>query len=107
MKPGMQVRLEQASINGFKSAMQKFLPHYFNTDLNLPKEYKYEFGMFPGMFFDWLSYKIEWTDITYTTADLDIKDVKVRLSKATSMFSTNSLIKVSFPAIKKWEIDAN
>ena len=99
MKPGMQVRLEQASIDGFRSAMQKFLPHYFNTDLNLPKEYKYEFGMF----FDFYSYKVEWTNITYTAADLDIKDVKVILSKGAGI----PLIKVDFPALKKWEIDAN
>lgn len=55
------------------------------------------------MFFDWLSYKVEWTDITYTSADLDIKDVKVILSKGAGI----PLIKVDFPALKKWEIHAN
>lgn len=55
------------------------------------------------MLFDWLSYKVEWTNITYTTADLDIKDVKVILSKGAGL----SLIKVDFPALKKWEITAN
>lgn len=55
------------------------------------------------MFFDFLSYKVEWKNITYTAADLDIKDVKVVLSKGAGI----PLIKVDFPALKKWKIEAN
>merc|ERR1740117_2832690 len=93
------IRLEQKSIDSFKMAMQKFFPHYMNMDLNLPKEYKYEFGMF----LDILSYKVEWTNITYTNADLDIKDMKINLTTA----HDTPMVKVNLPAFKKWEIDAH
>ena len=69
-----------------------------NNDLQLPTEYHYEFGMF----FDLLSWKVDWTDITYKDVQLDIKDVKFNLTRGFGL----SLIKVDFPAIKQWEIDA-
>lgn len=65
---GMQLRLEQASVDSFKKAMQAFFPHYLNVDLQLPTEYHYTVGLF----LDFLSYKIDWTDIKYDSADLDI-----------------------------------
>jgi hypothetical protein len=46
--------------------MARFLPEYVNTDLNLPSTYHYEFGLF----FEMLSYEVDWTNITYTDIDL-------------------------------------
>ena len=61
MNPGMQIRLEQKTLNTLKKSMEQFLPQYVNTDLKLPTEYHYEFGMF----LDILTWKVDWTDITY------------------------------------------
>jgi len=71
MNPGMILRLEENSIHGFKNAMEDFLPHYINTDMNLPTSYNYTFGLF----FDLLYWDMKWTNITYNPIDLDIKDV--------------------------------
>ena len=68
MNPGMQLRLEQKTLDAFQLAMADFLPKYVNTDLNLPTEYHYEFGLFLEI----LSYEIDWTNITYTKIDLDV-----------------------------------
>lgn len=73
MNPGMILRLEQSSVNSFKRAMEQFLPHYINVDLDLPKSYHYEFGLF----FNLLQWKIDWTDIEYSNVDLDIADVQI------------------------------
>ncbi len=73
MNPGMIVRLEQSSINSVKRAMEEFLPHYINVDLDLPQTYHYEFGLF----FNLLQWKITWTDIEWSNVDLDIADVKI------------------------------
>ena len=61
MNPGMQLRLEQQTINAFKKAMETFLPHYINVDMQLPTTYHYEFGLF----FNLLKWKINWTNIEY------------------------------------------
>lgn len=79
--------------------MEKFLPKYVNTDLDLPTEYHYEFGMFLNI----LSWKVNWSDITYSSVDLDVADIKLILARNYDI----SLIKFDFPAIKHWEIDAN
>ena len=79
--------------------MEMFLPKYVNNDLDLPTEYHYEFGMF----LDILTWKVHWTNITYKKVDLDIADVYINLTRGYDL----SLIKVDFPAIKSWEIDAN
>ena len=99
MNPGMILRLEQATINSFKRAMEEFLPHYINVDLSLPKTYHYEFALF----FNLLQWKITWTDIEYSNVDLDIADVKINLSRNFD----KSLVSVKFPAVKHWEIDAH
>lgn len=64
----------------------------------LPNTYHYEFGLF----FDLLSYAVDWTDITYSDIDLDVGDVKLELTRGYDL----SLVKFDFPAVKKWEIDA-
>lgn len=78
--------------------MEEFLPHYINVDYKFPEEFHYQFNLF----FNLLQYKIHWTNITYTEADLDISDVKIDLTRG----EDHSLMKVEFPAIKHWEISA-
>jgi hypothetical protein len=95
----MQLRLEQASVDGMKKAMAAFFPHYLNVDLQLPKEYHYTVGLF----LDFLSYKIDWTDITYDSADLDIQDTKIHFTRGYDL----SLLNVVCPAVKSWKISAN
>lgn len=98
MNPGMQMRLEQKTVNTLKTSMEQFLPKYVNTNLNMPTEYHYEFGMF----LDILTWKVDWTDISYKEVNLDVADVKLNFTRGYDL----SLIKVDFPAIKAWEIDA-
>jgi hypothetical protein len=98
MNPGMQLRMEQKTLDAFKKSMQRFLPQYVNHELPLPSTYHYDFGLF----FDLLSYQVDWTDITYTDIDLDVAGVKLELTRGYDL----SLIKFDFPAVKKWEIDA-
>jgi hypothetical protein len=54
------------------------------------------------MFLDILTWKVDWTDITYKEVTLDVADVKFNLTRGYD----KSLIKVDFPAIKQWEVDA-
>lgn len=98
MNPGIILRMEQASINSAKRAMEEFLPHFINVDLNLPDHYHYEFGLF----FNLLHWKIDWSNIEYSKVDLDIADVQIELTRSFD----KSLMNVKFPAIKHWEIDA-
>jgi hypothetical protein len=98
MYPGMMVRLEQQTLDSMKTVLQKFLPKYVNEGLKMPDHYHFEFGLLH----DLLTWKIDWTDITYTPVDLDIEDVKFELTRGYDI----SLIKFDFPAIKHWEVDA-
>jgi len=58
MLPGMMLRLDQPSINAFKNAMAKFMPHFFNVDLKLAKSYAYNFN-----FFEFFNYNITWDNV--------------------------------------------
>lgn len=73
MNPGMQLRIRERQMDAFKMAMSRFLPYYLNVDMQLPTEYSYHIDMF----MDILSWDIDWKNITYTKADLDIKDIKL------------------------------
>ena len=98
MNPGMQIRLEQTTIESFRRAMEEFLPTFMDVRENtfFPSELHYEFGIL----FDMLHYKIDWTDIHYGPVDLDIADVRVWLHRNFG----KALLKVRFPALKHWEI---
>jgi len=74
MNPGMQLRVRSQQLESFKKAMQNFFPHYLNVDYDLPKTYSYEVDMF----FDLLTWDVEWTNITYAKAELDIKDIMTK-----------------------------
>lgn len=82
--------------------MAQFLPHYINTDLQLPTEFNFDFGLGDylwGLF----KYHLEWTDVKYDQGTWDFVDVIVSISRKLNV----PLIRVKFPAIKKWEITAN
>ena len=63
-----------------------------------PKHFHYEILPKWGV----LGWIIDWTDITYSDIDLDVEDVKIELTEGYDF----PLMKVDFPAIKDWEIDA-
>ena len=76
MNPGIQVRLEEQTINQMKKAMSRFLPQYFNSgDLNLPTEEEFHFTLF----LEFLTWQYKLTNIEYYNATLDIKDVDIEL----------------------------
>ena len=77
MNPGIMVRLEQNTINQFKNAMEQFLPHYMNFDVNLPHEYHNKFNLF----FDSFRMSLDWNNITYSDVDLDIADIQLELKR--------------------------
>ena len=75
--------------------MEKFLPDYLNYDMKLPHEYSYNFEWLVGL----IKWSIMWKNINYKQVDLDVQDVQVALKQ--------QLLSVKFPALKKWEIDAD
>jgi hypothetical protein len=90
MNPGMRVRLEESTINAMKGNLQRFLPRYIPVDKDLPTEYSYKMTYF--YIFSWT---FEWTKIKYNVPTLDMKDVKVELTRETEY----PHIKIKFPAI--------
>jgi hypothetical protein len=64
----------------------------------MPEKLHYEFGFFFGLF----NWKIDWTEITANEPELDIKDIKLNFTHKYDF----ALVKLDFPAIKHWEIDA-
>ena len=99
MRPGMQLRVEQRTIDSFKRAMESFLPHYFNFDMNFPSEYHYHFSTF----FDMIAWEFDWNNIKYSHAELDIADTVVAFEDHIDQH----VLRVRFPAVKHWEISAN
>ena len=98
MRPGMMLRLDKNSINGFKNAMAEFLPHYLNVDLQLPREYSYDLKLLGYV------YKFKWTNIKYSRIKLDIKDISISMQRTSKHFSE---VSVDLPAIKDWKITAD
>lgn len=100
MNPGMQIRLEQATVEGLKKAMARFLPRFIKYDVKLPTELEYRFDSGIGL----LDWHFRWTNIQYSQPQLDILDCQVN-------FTTNKNwnvpeVKIDFPAIESWEITA-
>lgn len=79
--------------------MAKFLPYYLNVDMDLPSEYSYHVDMFFKLF----NWDIKWSDISYTNANLDIKDIQVKFVRP----HDRQIIDFKFPALKSWKINAN
>ena len=72
----MMVRIEQASLDKLWMALQKFLPHYLEFDMNLPKNLEFDIG-FGDILGGALTRHVSWSDITYESPVLDIVDIKV------------------------------
>ena len=105
---GMAIRLEESTFNHLRHGMQEFLPTYIEHDLDLPTEYNYTFGVQSGIFTDLLTWKFEWTNITYSNntnakASFDFNKVKLFMSN----IAGKSLIKVDFPAVEQYSISAH
>jgi hypothetical protein len=98
MNPGMALRLEENTILAWKKAMVEFLPRYINHDVKMPTEYSYTFGLL----FDWLTWKVDWKDITYEYGEFDIRDCQFGF---TNRFNT-PMLQISFPALKEWKLHA-
>jgi hypothetical protein len=96
------LRLDQSSVNGFRDAMVKFLPHYIDYDNSLPTELEYNVGL-GRMLFGIFNWDVLWTDIKYTDTDFDIKDIKFDLKGGAVL----PLIKIDFPSLKDWTITAH
>jgi len=79
--------------------MGKFLPEVINTGL-FPTNYTYGIGM---PWIDELKYHFNWTNITYSTDNLHLKDVDLLIVRK----DDDPYIKVSFPAFKEWSVKAN
>ena len=78
--------------------MSKFLPHYINEDLNLPNKFHYTLHLF----FDFLSYRTDWTDIEYQKADFNINDTYFNFTRRNDV----PQLKIDFPTLKEWTIKA-
>lgn len=102
VNPGLAIRLEQSTFDAFKGAMQDFLPKYIEHDAQLPQNYDYTIGLDIPPFTEFLTYKIHWDKIRYSDARFDFKDIKLVLNNAYDM----QMLKVDFPALKEWKIDA-
>ena len=99
MNSGMALRLEQKTIESWKRAMQSFLPHYINADLELPKTYKYKVGFL----FDFFTWTVNWANIKYDVGTFDFTDIKFDL---VSNFA-EPMMKIDFPAFKSWKLEAD
>ena len=71
MNPGMALRLEQKTIEAFKTSMQDFFPHYVVADMMLPTSEKYTFNWL----FEYVTWTVEWKDISYDVPKFDIQDI--------------------------------
>jgi hypothetical protein len=105
MNPGIMMRLDQSSINGFKNAMMKFLPHYINHDLKLPDSYYIEVG-FGDILWGAFTRHISWTDVKYMPILTDLQHTHFDIDSELGADIDLNMIKIDFPAIKDWKIKA-
>ena len=102
MNPGMQLRVDQTSLNGLKRVCERFLPIYFNVDLEIKEEYDYKFNSSLTKSLNW---EILWTNISYTEFDLHMDDVVIEFTNISyGLDDYEYLVKFDFPALKHWEI---
>ena len=99
MNPGMAIRLEQQTVEAMKRAMQEFLPNYVQHDIGLPKTAEYAIRPWD---ISWLSWEWNWTDITYSQPNFDIKDIVFLMVNKYD----EPMLKIDFPSLKQWKINA-
>ena len=84
-----------------KKTAHRFIPHLFEVDMGLPKEYKLDYQTaIPG--FEW---DINWTDITYQTFDLDMS--KLMIDFYQNEVDGRGLVSFDFPLLKDYLITAH
>ena len=94
MNPGIQMRMEQKTINAFKMAVGDLFPKMAKFKIGLPDHFHYKVGMF----LDFLSYNINITDISYDDIELQMEKTSISFINAYD----KQIVKVNFPAIKDW-----
>ena len=72
----MQLRLEQESVYSLIGALQNFLPHYIQHDMDLPPTIEFDIG-FGEILWGALTRHVTWTEITYKNVILDIQGIKI------------------------------
>lgn len=70
----MMFRLDEASVKGFKRGAQQFLPHYLNTDIKLPDDMMWDFGL-GDILWGLFTWHVEWYNIAYDNAIWDFEDL--------------------------------
>jgi hypothetical protein len=74
------------------------LPHYISADMNIADEYHWKLKLLFGLW----NYTISYRNIKYDTPQLDLRDTKIIFEDVFGQ----QMLKVDFPAIKKWQISA-
>jgi hypothetical protein len=99
MNPGMMLRVDEYSVNAFKSVFQRELPDNIVSVFNLPDEYHYKYSSYlPGC-----SWSVDYEDIEYTDLDLRLEDITFELTRMDGMWGE---ILMDMPALKYWAISA-
>lgn len=89
--------------------MDSFLPHYIEYDYEKPTSYDYTFRAFYGQ----IELPFHWRNIKYEDPELDISDCKFEFtnnyqqSYAAVGGDYTSRLKVDFPMLKEWKIEAD
>jgi len=76
INPGIMIRIEQASLDNWWMALQKFFPHYFQFDLDIPRNIEFDIG-FGDILWGIFTRHVSWSDIIYENPILDIMNIKV------------------------------
>ena len=96
---GIAMRVEQNSLNQFKSAMGRFLPDFIMFDLGLPESKQYNLWALFGL----IDYTFTWTEITYENPSFDLVDTTINFHNTFGF----EVLKMNFPTLKEWKIHAN
>jgi hypothetical protein len=96
---GVAVRIQQRTVEQWKIAMQRFLPHFITYDMHLKETEHWDLKLLFGL----LTYHFKWTDIRYEQPTMDMVDTKINF---VNKFD-KQMLKVDFPTFKYWKIEAN
>ena len=97
---GMGLRLQQRTVNEFKSAMGKFLPHFLTYDIGInKKKEEWDFSALFGL----INYHVNFSNIHYPEPSLDFSKVRIKFTD----FFERPMLKVHFPAITSWRVQAH
>lgn len=74
------LRIDWASIEGFKKGMQQFLPHYLDSDFSMPDDLLWNFGL-GDILWGFFTWHVEWYDIKYDNALWDFERLNITFSR--------------------------